>query len=83
MENNNQQKKIEGAFNPTTRRNLSLFYSKKYYLIFFTIMIVSFILIFWLCNYNKLKELFQTITFCALSIAIAEYATRNFINKQK
>lgn len=54
-------------------------YSKRYYIMFFTIMIVSFLFIFWICNYTKLRELFQIITLMALSIAIAEYTTRRFL----
>lgn len=81
MENNNQPKKIEGALNPATQNRNNGLYSKKYYAMFFTIMILTFIALFWLCNFTKLRELFQTITFCALSIAIAEFSTRKYLKK--
>ena len=47
--------------------------------IFFSIMIGSFLLVFWLCNYTKLKEMFQVLTLMAFSIALAEYLTRRYL----
>lgn len=86
MENNNSPRKIEGAYNPklkykqrqTQNLNQNVFYSKAYYKMFFTIMILTFVVVFWLCNFTKLKEMFQTIALSALAIAIAEYFTRNY-----
>ncbi len=86
--NNNNQKKIVNAavsaskqpqqntVNTTTDSGL---YSKKYYIMFFSIMIGSFLLVFWLCNYTKLKEMFQVLTLMAFSIALAEYLTRRYL----
>ncbi len=54
-------------------------YNKKYYIMFFTIMIISFLILFWLCNYTKLKEMFQIVTLMALSITIAEYTSRKYL----
>lgn len=88
MENNNSPRKIEGAYNPKLKQkqrqtqnlnlNQNVFYSKAYYKMFFTIMILTFVVAFWLCNFTKLKEMFQTIALSALAIAIAEYFTRNY-----
>lgn len=78
MENNNIPRKIEGAFNPKLQKKTNPFYNKEYYTMFFTIMILTFIAIFWLCNFTKLKEMFQIISLTALSIAIAEYFTRSY-----
>ncbi len=78
MENNNSPRKIEGAYNPTLKKKQNPYYSKEYYQIFFTVMILTFLLAFWLCNFTKLKELFQTIALSALAIAIAEYFTRSY-----
>lgn len=89
MENNNKQRKIEGAYNPNIKQrqtqnlNQNVFYSKAYYKMFFTIMILTFIVVFWLCNFTKLKEMFQTIALSALAIAIAEYFTRNYFKNTK
>ena len=79
MEENNTQKKIVSAANQNTAKKQQNLYSTKYYIMFFTIMIISFLTISWLCNYTKLKEMFQIIALTALSIAIAEYSTRNII----
>ncbi|MBR1943136.1 hypothetical protein IJ843_05320 [bacterium] len=79
MEENNTQKKIVSAANPNITKKQQNLYSTKYYVMFFTIMIISFLIISWLCNYTKLKEMFQIIALTALSIAIAEYSTRNII----
>jgi len=93
MENNNQRKIVNAATSaankPTVTSavksetsntdNVSGLYSKKYYIMFFSIMIVSFLLVFWLCNYTKLKEMFQVLTLMAFSIALAEYLTRRYL----
>lgn len=75
---NNYPRKIESAENPNIKTRAKA-PRKNYYVIFFSILIVSFIIIFWLCNYTKLKEMFQIIALSALSIALAEYFTRRFI----
>lgn len=74
MENNNQ-KQVQNATTPQQQKN----YGKKYYIVFFSVMIISFLIIFWICNYTKLKEMFQIITLMALSIAIAEYTSRKYL----
>jgi len=74
MENENK-KQIQNATTPQQKSN----YGKKYYTVFFTVMIISFLTIFWICNYTKLKEMFQVITLMALSIAIAEYTSRKYL----
>ncbi len=76
MENNNNNKIQNAVSTKNIQKNT---YSKKYYIMFFSIMIVSFLFIFWICNYTILKELFQIITLMALSIAIAEYTTRKYL----
>ena len=76
MENNNNNKIQNTVSTKNIQKNT---YSKKYYIMFFSIMIVSFLFIFWICNYTILKELFQIITLMALSIAIAEYTTRKYL----
>ncbi len=75
---NNYPRKIESAENPNVKIRANA-PRKNYYVIFFSILIVSFIIIFWLCNYTKLKEMFQIIALSALSIALAEYFTRKFL----
>ncbi len=78
MDNDNNVKKtIQGAANPNIKK--SGLYTKQYYVMFFSIMVTAFVVIFWLCNYTKLKEMFQTITLAALAIAIAEYTTRKYL----
>ena len=88
MENDNQQKAVNSVNSAEKRtsarsneKNTSGLYSKKYYIIFFSIMIFSFLLVFWLCNYTKLKEMFQILTLMAFSIALAEYLTRRFLGE--
>lgn len=71
-------KKIQGAVNPDLQQNTPK-YSREYYIAFFSIMIATFITVFWLCNYPKLKEMFQVVTIVALSMAIAEYVTRKYL----
>ncbi len=75
---NNSPRKIEGASNPNIKPNTKDL-TKKYYTIFFSILIISFFAIYWLCNFTKLKEMFQIIALSALSIALAEYFTRRFL----
>ncbi len=78
MENeNNIKKQIQSASNPTLQK--TSVYSKQYYIMFFSIMVTAFIVIFWLCNYTKLKEMFQIIALTALAISIAEYSTRKYL----
>ena len=88
MENNNQKKIVNAAkslmqnngFTQTQKPGNNGFYSKKYYTIFFSIMLVTFLVVFWLCNYTKLKEMFQIMALLAFSIALAEYLTRRYLN---
>ena len=92
MENNNNiNKKIVNAsasnakvqtktISNAKQENKSELYSKKYYIMFFSIMLVTFLITFWLCNYTKLKEMFQIMALLAFSIALAEYLTRRYIN---
>ena len=75
---NNYPRKIESAENPNVKAKKNKL-TKNYYIMFFSILISSFFIIFWLCNYTILKELFQIIALSALSIAIAEYTTRKHI----
>ena len=78
MENeNNVKKQIQSATNPTL--NKPKLYDKQYYVMFFSIMVTTFVVIFWLCNYTKLKEMFQIMALAALAIAVAEYATRKYL----
>ncbi len=76
MENHNNNRIQSATGQNNYQKNI---YSKKYYITFFTIMLASFIFIFWICNYTILKELFQIITLMALSIAIAEYTTKKYL----
>ena len=74
------ERKIESA-NPTSKQPQKpsiISYTKEQYYLFFTILICSFALMFWLCNFTKLRETFQIIMMSALSIAIAEYSTRKY-----
>ena len=77
--NTNSNKKIQSAINVKSQQNS--IYSKQYYIMFFVIMITCFVIIYWLCNYTKLKEMFQIVVFTALSIGIAEFVTRKYLNK--
>ena len=65
------ERKIESA-NPAPKQ------PQKPSIIFFTILICSFALMFWLCNFTIMKETFQIIMMSALSIALAEYFTRRY-----
>lgn len=74
------ERKIESA-NPTSKQpqKISMVtYTKEQYCLFFTILICSFVLMFWLCNFTIMKETFQIIMMSALSIALAEYFTRRY-----
>lgn len=74
------ERKIESA-NPTSKQpqKISMVtYTKEQYCLFFTILICSFALMFWLCNFTIMKETFQIIMMSALSIALAEYFTRRY-----
>ncbi len=75
---NNYPRKIEGASNPNIKPNANNL-TKKYYTMFFSILIISFFVIYWLCNFTKLREMFQVIALSALSIALAEYFTRRYL----
>lgn len=77
---NNFQKKVESATPQIkqTTNNLHSFTQKEHYYMFFIILFVSFFVIFWLCNFTKLRETFQIIMMSALSISIAEYSTRKY-----
>lgn len=77
-ENNNTEvkKQIQGAVNPVLKQTK---YTKQYYVMFFAIMVTAFIFMFWLCNYTRLKEMFQIVLLTALAIAIAEYTTRKYL----
>ena len=74
------ERKIESA-NPTPKQIQKqgiINYTKEQYSLFFTILICSFVLMFWLCNFTIMKETFQIIMMSALSIALAEYFTRRY-----
>ncbi|MBR2525742.1 hypothetical protein IKE67_04685 [bacterium] len=75
--NNNLNKKIQSATNPNLTQNKV--YSKQYYIMFYTIMVTSFTFMYWLCNFTKLKEMFQIVAITAVSIAIAEFVTRKYL----
>ena len=51
---NNSPRKIESASNPNIKPNTKDL-TKKYYTIFFSILIISFFAIYWLCNFTKLR----------------------------
>lgn len=74
------ERKIESA-NPAQNNNSKpkiISYTKEQYYLFFTILICSFALMFWLCNFTIMKETFQIIMMSALSVALAEYFTRRY-----
>lgn len=74
------ERKIESA-NPAQNNNPKpkiISYTKEQYYLFFTILICSFALMFWLCNFTIMKETFQIIMMSALSVALAEYFTRRY-----
>ncbi|RAI10599.1 MAG: hypothetical protein DKM23_02720 [Candidatus Melainabacteria bacterium] len=74
------ERKIESA-NPAPKQPQKpsiISYTKEQYYLFFTILICSFALMFWLCNFTIMKETFQIIMMSALSIALAEYFTRRY-----
>ena len=75
--NTNLNKKIQSATNPNVKQNGT--YTKQYYIMFFAIMVTCFVFFFWLCNYTKLKEMFQIVVLSALSIVIAEFVTRKYL----
>lgn len=73
-----QNKKIQSATNPNIKPKSA--YSKQYYIMFYTIMITAFTFMYWLCNFTKLKEMFQVMAITAVAITIAEYVTRKHLN---
>ena len=68
----------EGAFDEFMKNGNPELITKEQYYLFFTILICSFALMFWLCNFTIMKETFQIIMMSALSIALAEYFTRRY-----
>ena len=76
--NLNSNKKIQSATSQNVQKSNA--YSKQYYVMFFAIMVTCFIFFYWLCNYTKLKEMFQIVVFAALSIVLSEFVTRKYLN---
>lgn len=82
VENNDIKKNVSNVVNNHSAKNNSIVppqLKKTYYFMFFSIMVVSFLFMFWVCNYTKYRETFQIMMMMGFSISLAEYFSRRFL----
>ncbi len=81
--NENNTNKISSAVNSNLSKNsteeVPKELKKNYYLMFFSIMIGAFVLMYWLCNYTNCRETFQIIMMAGFSATLAEYFSRKYL----